>query len=247
VTDLPAGMAEPQLQSILGKYGTIKSCKCMPGSGKNAARITFADLDDAKWFRENLDGNIPEGLSAPVKVRYSNSADMSSGGGGGGWGKAGGDGGKGGGNRWSPWEGGKAAGNQGPGLQWNSWQDGKGAGKSGLDSIETLKRGLRAAGAIPGGKWANDSNCIFVGSLPEDTTDTDLYEIFTPFGPIASQGVRAMQTPEGICKGIGFINFLDSESTQKAIMTLNGTMMPSGRVLKVCPKGDPKPKKENVD
>merc|ERR1712187_851470 len=90
-------------------------------------------------------------------------------------------------------------------------------------------------------------NTLFVGSLPEDTTDNDLYEIFSPFGAIPSRGVKALQTPEGICKGIGFINFLTAEACQRAIMTLNGTMMPSGRTLKVTPKGPSKPKDSNGD
>merc|ERR1712187_921513 len=123
------------------------------------------------------------------------------------------------------WGGGKGGG-------WDDWGKGKG-----MDSIAVLKRGLMAANVLPGGRWNNDENCLFVGSLPEDTTDMDLYEIFSPFGAIPSRGVKALQTPEGICKGIGFINFLSSEAAQKAIMTLNGTRMPSLRMLKGTPKG----------
>mmetsp|Transcript_17101 Transcript_17101/g.43012 ORF Transcript_17101/g.43012 Transcript_17101/m.43012 type:complete len:212 (-) Transcript_17101:121-756(-) len=113
---------------------------------------------------------------------------------------------------------------------------GGGKGGKGSGNIAVLKKGLQYAGVLPGGKWTNDENALFIGGLPTDTTDGDLYEIFAPFGAIPTRGVRAMTNPDGTCKGIGFINFLENASAQNAIATLNGTMMPDGTALKVSIK-----------
>merc|ERR1719401_816221 len=114
---------------------------------------------------------------------------------------------------------------------------GKGKGKGKGGGIKNLKMSLVTAGALPGGKWANDENALFVGGLPPDTTTDDLYEIFTPFGAIPSGGCKAMVDPEsGTCKGIGFVNFLEMTAAQTAIMSLNGAAMPDGTMLKVSVK-----------
>ncbi|CAE8622168.1 unnamed protein product, partial [Polarella glacialis] len=72
-----------------------------------------------------------------------------------------------------------------------------------------------------------------IAGLPIDTTDLDLYKIFAPFGALFPKGVRAMLHPDGTCKGIGFVNFLDSACLEAAVQTLNGTTMPDGTVLVV--------------
>jgi len=181
-------------------------------------------VDEATWIVENLNGNLAQGLSAPVNCRFAN-PQGGAGGGGGAWAP----GGKGaGGNRWEPYGGGKADGKGGKG------------GKGG--SIAILKKGLQASGVLPGGKWSNDQGALYVRGLPADTTNADLYEIFSPFGAIPSQGCWAMTAEDGTCKGIAFINFIADADAQNAIATLNGTMMPDGTTLTVMPKGASKPK-----
>merc|ERR1712039_75766 len=113
---------------------------------------------------------------------------------------------------------------------------GKGKGKGKGGDIRSLKMSLKTAGALPGGKWANDENALFVGNLPQDTTTEDLYEIFSPFGAIPSGGCKAMMTEMGTCKGIGFVNFMDQSAVQTAIMSLNGATMSDGTTLKVSIK-----------
>merc|ERR1712039_25650 len=104
---------------------------------------------------------------------------------------------------------------------WDPSSKGKGKGKGKAGGIKGLKMTLKTSGALPGGKWANDENALFVGGLPSDTTTTDLYEIFAHFGS---------------CKGIGFVNFTDQSVAQTAIMSLNGATMPDGTTLKVSTK-----------
>merc|ERR1712048_761184 len=90
-----------------------------------------------------------------------------------------------------------------------------------------------------GGKWSNDNGAIWIGGLPYDTTDLDLYQIFAAFGAIPSNGVRAMLNDDGSCKGFGFVNYIDPTHAQTAIATLNGTQMPDGSVIQVKVKAQP--------
>mmetsp|Transcript_2341 Transcript_2341/g.5849 ORF Transcript_2341/g.5849 Transcript_2341/m.5849 type:complete len:240 (+) Transcript_2341:94-813(+) len=220
IADLPAGTDEAAVNQIFGAYGNIKSCKYL--TGKNCAIVEFQSVDEATWIVENLNGNLAQGLSAPVNCKYAN---PQGGGGGGAWAPAGGKGA--GGNRWEPYGNGKG---------------GKGGmgGKGG--SIAVLKKGLQQAGVLPGGKWSNDQGALYVRGLPADTTNADLYEIFSPFGAIPAQGCWAMTAEDGTCKGYAFINFINDADAQNAIATLHGTMMPDGTTLTVQPKGAPKPK-----
>merc|ERR1719382_534573 len=112
----------------------------------------------------------------------------------------------------------------------------KGKGKGGGKGIKAVKTSLISSGAVPGGKWSNDDNALFIGGLPQDTTTEDLYEIFATFGPIPTRGCRAMMNDWGSCKGIGFVNYLDQQAAQTAIMTLNGAAMPDGTTLVVSVK-----------
>eukprot|EP00449_Zooxanthella_nutricula_P017403 CAMPEP_0198544428 /NCGR_PEP_ID=MMETSP1462-20131121/60860_1 /TAXON_ID=1333877 /ORGANISM="Brandtodinium nutriculum, Strain RCC3387" /LENGTH=246 /DNA_ID=CAMNT_0044274767 /DNA_START=91 /DNA_END=828 /DNA_ORIENTATION=+ len=225
---------EATVHSIFAAYGNIKSCKFMAGAGQ--AIIEFQSQDEAQWIVENLNGNIAQGLDTPVQCKFANAP----GGKGKEWAPEGK--GKGGGGRWEPygggsWDGGKGGGSWGGGKS-GGWDSGKGGGKSVKGGgIAVLKKGLQYAGALPGGKWSNDQNALFVSGLPPDTTSCDLYEIFAPFGAMPSGGAWAMPREDGSCKGIGFINYLDEASCHNALNTLNGTMMPDGTTLRVMPKG----------
>jgi len=108
---LPLGITEQQLQVIVGAYGTVASCKVLPspptGATDCACIVQMSTAEGAKWLVENLDGNIPQGLSTPVSVKYKRDKEQGGGAqgawGGGemmkgekGMGKKGGKGGKGG-------------------------------------------------------------------------------------------------------------------------------------------------------
>merc|ERR1711957_550650 len=43
----------------------------------------------------------------------------------------------------------------------------------------------------------------------------------------------ARQTEDGTCKGIAFVNFLAREAAEAAVENLNGTYLPSGKMLKI--------------
>lgn len=228
VGDLPGETDEITVQSIFGAYGNVKAIKLLQpvASGKRAAIIEYQTVEEASWLVENLHGNIPQGLAEAVVVKFKETTAPK-----GSYGKGVPSLGKAGPHleRYTPYSavGGKDV--------------GKGVSKGGpVDgcSIWTLVNGIYESGALPGGqRWENDEGTLFISGLPHDTTDLELYKIFGPFGATAPNGVKAMLAEDRVsCKGIGFVNFLDSMHAMKAIQTLNGTTMPDGTFLKVSVK-----------
>eukprot|EP00418_Pyrodinium_bahamense_P095210 CAMPEP_0179041406 /NCGR_PEP_ID=MMETSP0796-20121207/16140_1 /TAXON_ID=73915 /ORGANISM="Pyrodinium bahamense, Strain pbaha01" /LENGTH=150 /DNA_ID=CAMNT_0020737769 /DNA_START=106 /DNA_END=558 /DNA_ORIENTATION=+ len=69
---LPADIDDAKLRSVFASYGTITWSRVMMSGGKPtaAAIIEFADVAEARWCVENLDGNIPEGLTDPINVNF---------------------------------------------------------------------------------------------------------------------------------------------------------------------------------
>lgn len=103
VGDLPVGMDKGSLATLFEPYGTVVECRVMPGKDETAkpcAMIRFASVDMATWVVENMNGNIPEGLSEPVIARFANDSK--------GGGKGGAKGGKD--TRFDPYAGGKGGG-----------------------------------------------------------------------------------------------------------------------------------------
>eukprot|EP00435_Cladocopium_sp_Y103_P012129 s1837_g3.t1 len=87
--------------------------------------------------------------------------------------------------------------------------------------IKGLVRSIIQAQAMPDGRGSEEST-IFVAGLPSDMTNLEMYQLFSAFGAIAHRGATALQDKEsGKCTGIGFVNFIESESAQQAIRALN--------------------------
>lgn len=296
VGELPEGIQDATVRQLFAQYGTVTDLRVLPGNavGTSAALIRFAHEEEATWIVNNVNGNIPEGLSSPVSVRYANSRGSGKGGGKGGAGPqqqavaaAAPQGFSNGGCavastpsangayaaiqyhpddvRYNPYGAQQAAApgwnagaqqaaapgwNASPAAAWGGdggwsekgwskgWDDkGKGKGKGKKGAKELIFR-FGSDGILPGGgKWTNDENTLFVGGLPYDTTDTDLYCLFSPFGAIAPRGIKAMvdrNTSE--CTGVGFVNFLDAMAAQTAVQTLDGQLTPTGHPLRVSIK-----------
>eukprot|EP00930_Biecheleria_cincta_P063021 TRINITY_DN484_c1_g1_i1.p1 TRINITY_DN484_c1_g1~~TRINITY_DN484_c1_g1_i1.p1 ORF type:complete len:380 (+),score=72.95 TRINITY_DN484_c1_g1_i1:53-1192(+) len=122
---------------------------------------------------------------------------------------------------------------------------GHGAGIGIPKDAKNLVRGALSSEAVPGGRWDNDENTLFVGGLPPDMDNLEMYHIFSPFGPVAPRGATAMIDKEsGKCTGVGFVNFMQADAAGKAIRALNGFPLADGTWLTVKKKGPPKNKKE---
>lgn len=231
IGDLPVELDEEGLRTNFEAYGTIKWCKLYePRNGTRSALIEFSSVDEATWLVENLNGNVPLGLDTEVSVKFKpKNAAKGGGKANGGYGGFNGNGGKGG-ARSSPYGGIVPGGGKG-----GKMGTGKGVmlGKGEPSTIEDLWKGLLRYKVLPGGTWANDEKTVLINGLPSDTTDHDLLKIFSPFGAIAPGGVRVTLNEDGTAKGNGMINFLNLESTENAINTLNNCMMPDGRCLRL--------------
>mmetsp|Transcript_130814 Transcript_130814/g.364588 ORF Transcript_130814/g.364588 Transcript_130814/m.364588 type:complete len:381 (-) Transcript_130814:186-1328(-) len=111
--------------------------------------------------------------------------------------------------------------------------------------MRMIVKGFEASGSLPGGTWRNDDNALYIDGLPGDCEDIDLYRIFAPFGAIAPKGVRVVKGHGGLCKGYGFVNFLDPAAAQLAIDTINGSMLPDGTIMNVSKKTSPAGNQDN--
>lgn len=224
VSDLPEDVSDAMVNEVFGAYGQVLSCKAlppkMPGM-KGAALVRFANVEEAQWVVANLNGNIAQGLTDPIQVKFANSGR--------GYGKAGRD--DSGYGYGGPYDGDGCGGTKGM-----PFSGGKGKGKKGRDSssscdIFTLLKGVSSA--IPGAGKVPDENQIYIRGLPSDTSDLELYKMFSPFGAIQQRGVKAMLGQDGRCTGVGFVDFVDAAVAQSASATVNGTTMPDGGVLNV--------------
>mmetsp|Transcript_9197 Transcript_9197/g.26449 ORF Transcript_9197/g.26449 Transcript_9197/m.26449 type:complete len:273 (-) Transcript_9197:60-878(-) len=135
IQDMPAELDEAAVKSTFEQYGSVQSVRLFPKEGmpKMSCFVRFASMEEAKWVQENVNGNIPEGLTEPIQVRFadtpeSKAARLAAKG----WGKGGDSWGAGGGS----W--GKSAAGKGDAwgaASWNGAQrsspygDGKGKGK----------------------------------------------------------------------------------------------------------------------
>mmetsp|Transcript_50255 Transcript_50255/g.101070 ORF Transcript_50255/g.101070 Transcript_50255/m.101070 type:complete len:240 (-) Transcript_50255:123-842(-) len=226
-TDLPEDITEDVLKMVFGQYGTVQWCRLFNGMGKKAALLQFASPEEASFLVENMNGAVlHDDMPNPVTLQYS----------------------EGGGKKKFPGKGqGKSQSQALVPVRSAPYgnpvaatvgfeQPDKGKGKGGTGSIVDLKKELQADNVLPGGQWSNDAGALHIGGLPADTTDKDVYEIFAPFGAIASRGLKAMTNPDGSCTGVAFVNFISPSAAQAAIATLNGRAMKDGRTIHVKPK-----------
>mmetsp|Transcript_64865 Transcript_64865/g.163420 ORF Transcript_64865/g.163420 Transcript_64865/m.163420 type:complete len:373 (+) Transcript_64865:91-1209(+) len=221
VGDLPEDFTQDQCLAVFQNYGAVTSCRVMPPkqAGKKAsALVRFSSADEASWVVENLNGNIAEGILTPIVVRFANTpgstgAATMSASGGTMWAN----------NRSEPYPSrGKGSGKNG----------GKGGGEG---TFYALYGQVKKSGLLGGSHVPNECQ-LYVRNLPKDTTDLDLYRLFAPFGAIAPTGAKAMSNPDGSCKGIGFVDFVNPTCCQAAITALNNFTTTDGNVLMMTTK-----------
>jgi len=102
-----------------------------------------------------------------------------------------------------------------------------GAGGAGGKYVPPSRRGgmsdaqARISGESMQDKRREDTAAIRVSNLSENAQETDLQELFKPFGHIA-RIFLAKDKMTGQCKGFAFVNYYRKEDASKAIATLNG-------------------------
>ena len=86
------------------------------------------------------------------------------------------------------------------------------------------------------------SKKIYVGNLSFQTTESDITQAFSGFGPVESVSIIT-DRDTGQSKGFGFVEMADQADADKAISALNGTDL-DGRNLTVN-EARPMVKKDN--
>jgi len=71
ISGLAADTTQDSLKSVIGQYGNVKDVQI---TGGGSASITFEDAETAQWFLDNLNGNIPQGLTSPITVTQGSGA-----------------------------------------------------------------------------------------------------------------------------------------------------------------------------
>ncbi|KAH8308917.1 hypothetical protein KR059_003218, partial [Drosophila kikkawai] len=71
---------------------------------------------------------------------------------------------------------------------------------------------------------------LIINYLPKDTSDEELYDIFSTFGAIRSS--KIIRDNFGSCVGYGFVDFVNSRFAHVAQMIVNGREL-RGKHLKV--------------
>ena len=65
---------------------------------------------------------------------------------------------------------------------------------------------------------------LYVGGLPYQTTEQDLFDLFEQIGSVASVSIIT-DRDTGRSKGFGFVEMSDDQDAQAAIDRLNGTLL----------------------
>lgn len=64
---------------------------------------------------------------------------------------------------------------------------------------------------------------IYIKYLPPTADKLFLYENFGAYGGVVS--VKVLEDDEGRCRGVGFVNYVDHPSAQRAVQNMNGVML----------------------
>mmetsp|Transcript_79451 Transcript_79451/g.228024 ORF Transcript_79451/g.228024 Transcript_79451/m.228024 type:complete len:347 (+) Transcript_79451:206-1246(+) len=74
ICGLPLDTSEERLRVVFGEYGIVQTMRLLPdvaGKPDKSALIRMGDVAQASWMVDNLNGNIPQGLVAPITVRFA--------------------------------------------------------------------------------------------------------------------------------------------------------------------------------
>lgn len=74
---LPAGAGAETIRAIFSAYGTVTSCTLLPplpGASDICCLLSMGSTGQAKWLVDNVNGNMPLGLTDPITIRFADSA-----------------------------------------------------------------------------------------------------------------------------------------------------------------------------
>jgi len=245
IKGLPVNMTDSLLKTIFNAYGEVTQTRVLDTTGfagDSIALVRMSTVEEAEWMVNNLDGNIPQGLSQPISVRFADTPEtkqqrmaakiptgkivpVTTAGT----------------NRYSPYGGGTTGGATGAatGLPTLVPSNGPNLVIVGSSSPEFMQAISDTVSKLKGFETitfpdGTDPTNLYVKGLPQDATDVYLYNIFAPFGAV--QSVYIMRDPQGVCRGVGFVKFGVLQDAQLAMRTVNGNQLPDGSILNVSIK-----------
>ena len=106
--------------------------------------------------------------------------------------------------------------------------------------IPQQNMGQRSGGNMGANKAQQSYNgvCVFVYNLPQDSEQSMLRRLFAPYGNVTH--AKVMKSPDGRCRGFGFVNMSTMDEALRAISALNGFPI-MGKNLQVSLKTDKQP------
>jgi RNA recognition motif-containing protein len=78
--------------------------------------------------------------------------------------------------------------------------------------------------------WPENDYRLFVGNLPKDVTDQQLYEHFNKYPSL--QMVKVILDTKGVSKGYGFVSLMDPMDYARAIREMDQTWLSSRPIKK---------------
>mmetsp|Transcript_109283 Transcript_109283/g.309143 ORF Transcript_109283/g.309143 Transcript_109283/m.309143 type:complete len:654 (-) Transcript_109283:114-2075(-) len=79
IRGLPALITEETLLEVFGAYGVVKQTRVLDKSGvsgDSVAMVRMSTQEEATWIVNNLNGNIPQGLTNPVMVKFADPPEL---------------------------------------------------------------------------------------------------------------------------------------------------------------------------
>ncbi|GKT37162.1 hypothetical protein ADUPG1_010003 [Aduncisulcus paluster] len=88
------------------------------------------------------------------------------------------------------------------------------------------------------------SQCLFIGNVPKDATDDDIFKPFAPFGALQVRVPRDLRTRQG--KGVAFILFASRDARTKALERSKRKVVIKGRELRLWAAQDEKKRQKRM-
>jgi CUG-BP- and ETR3-like factor len=87
-------------------------------------------------------------------------------------------------------------------------------------------------------------NKLFIGMIPRSFDESDLFAMFTPFGPL--QEIHLMRNTDGVSKGCAFVKFQQADAAINAIKACNNTIPPGSTRCMVVKYADVKTQQSRI-
>merc|ERR1712194_422522 len=210
IKGLPQDISDERVRSVFSAYGQVVQTKLARYTDGCSAFLRMGSEEMARWMVENLSGNIPQGLSAPVQVTFADQAKFAK----------------------------SSSSNARPAPYGNGNKvvPVANAGHPKFDTFpKDVQTGLSCVMASLGGKTGAGAESVIltVKDLPGTADDLYVYKIFAPFGALESVSVK--RDPEGHW-AVAFIKYLAADGAERAVVALNGCVLPDGAMLTVSLK-----------